>query len=318
MVKGIEHLNNFYDIVVYAENKIKPPAIISELPQDILEIGPRYTLQRDLEALINWCPCIMSSIEFEQGFYNLNEVVIGDVIKEYYPFMPKEDIKKKVEKIYSFLKDNIKGKLTINEQTMDSIHEYSCKFLKPTPDRIEKYSKVAITLKWLQHKRVKEKLSPKLQKYISMLGDKFGKYGDKEIEDLNKCRKHPFPVSRSNLKVLSSKENYKDLLMGSLEYCEKQVESNKNQLAKYEERKVENIPLDEQYESILWSIKELEDYTEGRSKKDDIKIFEDELLVAIFLIKMQDPLVKKSEELSHFIRQKGIKKYLKYRNACCQ
>lgn len=318
MARRTEHLNNLYDIVVYAENKIKPTTIINELPQDILEIGPRYTLQRDLEALINWCPCIMSSREFEKGFFNLNEAVIGDVIKEYYPFMPREDRKKKVEKIHSFLKNNIKGKLTINEKTMDSIHEDSCKFLKPVPDRIEKYSKVAIAFKWLQHKKVKEKLSPKLQKYISMLGDKFGKYGEKEIEDLNKCRKHPFPISKPNLKVLSSKENYKDLLMGSLKYCEKQIESNKNQLAKYEERKVENIPLDEQYKSILLSIKELEDYTEGRSKKDDMKIFEDELLSAIFLIKMQDPLVKKSGELSHFIRQKCIKKYLKYRNAYCQ
>lgn len=315
-VTGSVHLVNLQEIVDFLLIEIKPSLVIDQLPGDILNIGPKYIFQRDLEGVINWCLYHVGKKDIKEGDLPLNETSVSDVIKLNYSGMNEEEKKEKAHLLYLFLQKYLGRNIMINERNLEAIHDKSIHIQdkKHTFERLKLYSKIAIALKWLQSEKISEKLSFELKEHIKYLGDCYGKFKNKDLGKLMDYQqgKNPFEVSKSDLEILCYREKYitKDGDSYQEHFLKKTLKDIKEKLKIANSKTLEYKKL----EFISGATEDLINFAKGLLHLDYSTVFRKETKIALSLILGQDPLNKKSTTFIRIINY-CREEYIKYLTA---
>ncbi len=301
MVKAMEYFQKINEIVSYVWTKVDRHNIdilISDLPKEIIEIGPKYILQRDLESLAYYCETLIEPENLKHGRWSLARPIISDLVERNYPTIEKDKARDKINLIAKYVSLILRENNKITPQAVELIHKAAKNIQPHNWERTKLYSKIALSLKWLQYPCMNRQLSKELNEYVNDLGNKFGKYYEKEITELKKYWTDPFQISEKDREILTRDT----LLSASMIECNRRLEDEISKLDIFQKRNI-YVPEKSAFKIFLDSLEELKNYTLKKSDKNEIEIFEDVTLSAIFLIFFQDPNIPKSRSFVHFIKK---------------
>ncbi|HEC79514.1 MAG TPA: hypothetical protein ENI34_10330 [candidate division WOR-3 bacterium] len=286
------HLENLEAILVRLHWLLQPDTVLTELPYDL-----EFVSQTDLERFTDWCRSAVSKSELEKGTHTINRALIDFFVKKNHPQVGLEQRKKRVESLFRQLhnildfpdympiplnKENI-GKIfvKINETPGESHFEKTAKKIK-----------IGVALKWLQDSELNEKLSENTVRFISRLGDYYGKVKRGErvyVRDIGTYR-----TPEDDTKVIV--EDYGRKVELALIEASSEIKNVKLKYHKDEEFG--------QFGKIINMVRRIEKYINGGESEeyDYIEQFRDIIFVVIILNYIQDPYIKRTKEAVNLLK----------------
>jgi len=299
---GKNHLENLEEILMNLQWLIQPDTVITELPFDL-----EFLRRPDVETFAEWCPKAVSKQELEEGRYTINKYLVKFFIDKTYPQLSevgkKEKIDKIIQDIHKFLKKPNYEPIYLNNENIEKILEETNN--KPGETHIDKTKrriKIAVSLRWLQHKSLYNKLSEETKHYIRRIGDLYGQLNQNQHIDTTQL--HNYSVPREDLSILI--DDYETKIELTLLTADQEIKKAKQRIGgiNYNGLGVVREPLNK--------IKKFIEKRSG-SDYDEVERFKDSIFITIILNYIKDPYIQKTPDAKSVINL-VVPIYIKFKN----
>lgn len=299
---GKNHLDNLEEILMNLQWLIQPDTVITELPFDL-----EFLKRPDVEVFAEWCPRAVSRQELEEGRYTINKYLIKFFIDKTYPQLSEVSKKEKIDKIlqdiHKFLKKPPYEPIYLNMENIEKVlEETNNKPGETHVDKTKRRIKVAVSLRWLQHKSLLNKLSEKTRQYIRRIGDLYGFLN--QNQNIDTTTMHNYTISQDDLSVLI--DDYETKIELTLLTADQEIKKAKQRISgiNYNGLGVVREPLNR-----------IRNFVEKRSSSeyDEIERFKDSVFITIILNYIKDPYIQKTPDAKNVIKL-VVPVYIKFKN----
>ncbi len=299
---GKNHLDNLEEVLMNLQWLIQPDTVITELPFDL-----EFLKRPDVELFAEWCPGAVSKNELEEGRYTINKYLVKFFIDKTYPQLSmvgkKEKIDKIIQDIHKLLNKPSYEPIYLNKENIEKIIEETNN--KPGETHIDKTKrriKVAVSLRWLQDKRLLSELSEKTREYVQRIGDLYGLLNQKKHIDTTNM--HNYTIPQEDLKKLV--DDYETKMELTLLTADQEIKKAKQRISgiNYNGLGVVREPLNR-----------LKNFIEKRSSDDydEMERFKDSIFITIILNYIKDPYIQNTNDAKNVIKL-VVPIYVKFKN----
>ncbi|MCX7994528.1 MAG: hypothetical protein N3A65_01980 [candidate division WOR-3 bacterium] len=299
---GKNHLDNLEEILMNLQWLIQPDTVITELPFDL-----DFLKRPDVEIFAEWCPRAVSKQELEEGRYTINKYLIKFFIDRTYPQLSevsrKEKIDKILEDIHKLLKKPKYEPIYLNAENIEKIlEETNNKPGETHVDKTKRRIKVAVSLRWLQHKSLFNRLSEGTQDYIRRVGDLYGLLNKNQHIDTTQL--HNYSIPQEDLSILI--DDYETKIELTLLTADQEIKKAKQRISgiNYNGLGIVREPLNR-----------IKKFIEKRSEPDydELERFKDSIFITIILNYIKDPYIQKTQDAKNVINL-VVPIYVKFKN----
>ncbi len=287
------HLDNLKDIVSCLAWWINYDTILTELPYDL-----EYLVVTDMEKFVDYCRKVCSKDELDDGRFPVNRPVVEHFVKVTFPYLDLKNRNEKVDQVMKEIHEVMKmpqdGPVTMSHETVERILEGMQKLSGEGPlDKVKKRIKVAVALQWLQDPQLLARLTQPTRDYIRKVGDHYGRH--KRGERVHAKTIGTYNVPDEDLLILDEFHS-SQLSLAILVAA--------NDIDKAKEKMEPGASEFKQFGVIIDAVKRLKEYVEGKrdAAYDQIERFKDTVFIAIIINYLQDPYIKKTEEISKLVK----------------
>ncbi|MEO0183368.1 MAG: hypothetical protein ABIL40_07825 [candidate division WOR-3 bacterium] len=299
---GKTHLDNLEEILMNLQWLIQPDTVITELPFDL-----DFLKRPDVEIFAEWCPKAVSKQELEEGRYTINKYLVKFFIDRTYPQLSEVGRKEKIEKIlddiHKLLKKPKYEPIYLNTENIEKIlEETNNKPGETHVDKTKRRIKVAVSLRWLQHKSLFSRLSEQTKEYIKQVGDLYGLLNKNQHIDTTKL--HNYTIPQQDLSILI--DDYETKLELALLTTDQEIKKAKERIGgiNYNGLGIVREPLNR----IRKFIEKKSDF-----EYDELERFKDSIFITIILNYIKDPYIQKTQDAKSVINL-VVPVYVKFKN----